>query len=350
MSELNIPESWAEVRFKQIVINDKDGFKRGPFGSALKKEFFVESGYQVYEQKHAIRRDHSLGTYYIDEKKYQELKGFSVIPNDFIVSCSGTLGKIYQIPANAKRGIINQALLRLRINRELYLDKFFELYFSSPDFQKRLFEVAPGSAQVNMVGVKVLKEFELPLPPIHEQRRMVQKIESCFSKINETEQNLNKVEILLEKYRDSLLAKAFRGELIPQNPDDEPASVLLAKIRQEHAKNQKGKKKEQEFTPISDDEKPFDIPENWIATKLYYAGDWGSGGTPLKSKSEFYGGEINLMKTGDLTNGFVTSVPDKITKQGLEDIGNKIYPVGTVVMAMYGATIGKLGLLKLRHQ
>lgn len=91
----------------------------------------------------------------------------------------------------------------------------------------------------------------------------------------------------------------------------------------------------------------LNIPESWAGTRLEVAGSWGSGGTPLKSKKEFYGGIINWLKTGDLNNGHIKEVPDRITKLGLEDIGGRLYPPQTVIMAMYGATIGKLGILDI---
>lgn len=91
----------------------------------------------------------------------------------------------------------------------------------------------------------------------------------------------------------------------------------------------------------------LNIPESWAETRLEVAGSWGSGGTPLKSKKEFYGGNINWLKTGDLNNGLIAEVPDRISKLGLDNIGGRLYPPKTVIMAMYGATIGKLGILDI---
>ena len=92
---------------------------RGPFGSALKKEFFVEkddSTYKVYEQKNAINKNAFIGTYYISKEMYKSLSRFEVFPNDIIMSCSGTIGELYVIPYEAERGIINQALLKFTLN------------------------------------------------------------------------------------------------------------------------------------------------------------------------------------------------------------------------------------------
>jgi len=341
MSDLSIPEHWIAVKFKQVVLNEKDGFKRGPFGSALKKEFFVKEGYQVYEQKHAIRRDHSLGTYYIGEKKFQELKGFAVNPNDFIVSCSGTLGRIYKIPHDAKPGIINQALLRLRINKEIYTDRFFELFFTSSDFQKRLLEVAPGSAQVNMVGVKVLKEFDLPLPPMGEQERIVKKIESYFQKLDQTEKALLEVEGLLTKYRESFLAKAFRGELAPQDPKDEPVSKLLEKIRAERTKNSNGQKA-QNLAPISDDEKPFDLPTGWEWVRLTEVCSLIADIDHKMPKAVPQG--VIFLSAKDLKDNGVLdfSNPKYISREDFKRLSRKVQPQrGDIIYSRIGARLGK---------
>src|SRR5690554_2912168 len=106
-----IPEDWLVLMLEEMAISG--GLVRGPFGGAIKKEHFVKSGFKVYEQRNAIYATLSLGEYYIDKKKFLELKRFSVQKNDFIVSCSGTIGKIFQIPGHAPEGVINQALLKI---------------------------------------------------------------------------------------------------------------------------------------------------------------------------------------------------------------------------------------------
>lgn len=103
-------------------------FKKGPFGSAITKDMFVEKGantFKVYEQKNAIYSDCTLGYYYISKDKYEELQGFAIQPRDIIVSCAGTIGKTYVLPDNCEPGIINQALMRIRL-----YDKIDRTYFS----------------------------------------------------------------------------------------------------------------------------------------------------------------------------------------------------------------------------
>ena len=105
-------------------------------GSHLRKEFFVEDGYKIYEQKHAIYGDFKAGRYYIDESKFQELKSFEVKPGDLIISCSGTIGKVSVVPEDARPGIINQALLKITLDTKKIDRRFFKFVFES-DFIKR---------------------------------------------------------------------------------------------------------------------------------------------------------------------------------------------------------------------
>ncbi|MEM7183979.1 MAG: hypothetical protein AAF518_23965, partial [Spirochaetota bacterium] len=125
-------EDWVECKFEDLT----KSLKRGPFGGDLKKNIFVKSGYKIYEQQHAIKNDFSLGHYFIDEKTFKKLEACKVKPGDYIVSCSGTMGRIARLPQNAPIGIINQALLRIKIDEKIINPKYFIEYFKSLLFQK----------------------------------------------------------------------------------------------------------------------------------------------------------------------------------------------------------------------
>ncbi len=158
-------------------------FVRGPFGGSLKKEIFVEDGCLVYEQYHAINNDFSFGRYFITEEKFDEMKRFEVLTNDILISCSGTMGKIAIVPETHKRGIINQALLKLTPNNTV-LPMFVKLYLESKEIQKKYFTNQAGAAIQNVVSVKELKEIPFPDISIEEQQTIVEEItqEMCMVK------------------------------------------------------------------------------------------------------------------------------------------------------------------------
>ncbi len=211
-----LPKTWTSTTLESICRN-KEGLRRGPFGSAIKKEFFVPQGYKVYEQSNAIYNDMQKGKYFISESKYLELINFAVETGDFLVSCSGTLGKIALVPESAKPGIINQALLRVRTIDEIILKKFFLYFFRSESFQRMIFDQSQGTAMSNLIGIKDFKLLEFPLPPLAEQQRIVAKIEELFSELDKGIETLKTAQEQLKVYRQAVLKYAFEGRLT--NPD-----------------------------------------------------------------------------------------------------------------------------------
>lgn len=154
-----------------------------------------------------------------------------------------------------------------------------------------------------------------------------------------------------KKLRQKILDLAIRGKLVPQDPNDEPASVLLERIKAEKERLIKeGKiKRSKKIAKTSDtphyENVPFEVPDGWVWTTLGNIGIWQSGGTPSRSNKSYYGGNIPWLKTGDLNDGVITSIPESITEEAVASSSAKINPEGSILIAMYGATIGKLGIL-----
>lgn len=147
----------------------------------------------------------------------------------------------------------------------------------------------------------------------------------------------------------ALLQEAVQGKLVPQIASEGNARDLLEEIHKEKAKLVKeGKlKKEKPLPEITEDEIPFDIPDNWCWCRLGEIGDWKAGSTHSRSNPELYNGNIPWLKTGDLTDGDINEIPECISKKALESCSMRLNPIGSVLIAMYGATIGKLGILKI---
>ncbi|WP_121021109.1 restriction endonuclease subunit S [Helicobacter vulpis] len=164
-----------------VKLGDICDFRRGPFGGSLKKEIFVKSGYKVYEQQHAIKNDFEIGNYFITQEKFDSMKSFEVIPNDLIVSCSGTIGKIAIVPSSAKQGIINQALLRLRLKNDKTTSKALKIILGN--LNNPFEEKAHGVALKNVANIEVLKQIKIPLPPLQAQEHIVGVVEHLESQI-----------------------------------------------------------------------------------------------------------------------------------------------------------------------
>lgn len=205
-----IPEDWEVKRFESIT-QDK-GLIRGPFGGTLKKEIFVESGYKVYEQQNAIYKSSELGEYYITEEKFKELERFSVQIDNFIVSCSGTIGRIYRIPENFQKGIINQALLLIKINPKVIKYDFFNYIFESEVIQRKILEVQ-GGAMKNLVGMSEIRKVKFPIPPLPEQKA----IADCLSTWDKAIEKLSALIASKKEQKKGLMQGLFSGKLKVEN-------------------------------------------------------------------------------------------------------------------------------------
>jgi len=196
-------------------LGDVCGFVRGPFGGSLKKNIFKPEGYAVYEQQHAIYDQFDDIRYFIDEKKFNEMKRFELNSGDLIMSCSGTMGKIAIVPKNIKKGIINQALLKLSPSKKVSA-VFLKLWMQSESFQDSLKEYSGGAAIQNVASVAILKQIEIPLPPLPEQQRIVAILDEAFAAIAKAkanaEQNLKNAKELFESYLKTAFENKVHGE------------------------------------------------------------------------------------------------------------------------------------------
>lgn len=219
-----------EISWKNCVLNDVADYKKGPFGSSITKAMFVEKGestYKVYEQGNAIRKTINYGRYYISEKKFQELKSFEVKGGDIIVSCAGTIGETFMLPENCERGIINQALMRVRLYDNI-VPQYFIYYFGEV-LKQDVNSKAKGIAIKNIPRFSVLKQLPIKLPPLQEQQEIVRILDGFFEKEDKSKELLDMID-QIEEMKKSILARAFRGELGTHSDTDEPAIELLRKI------------------------------------------------------------------------------------------------------------------------
>lgn len=177
---------YKQYKFQDIVQN-KEGFLRGPFGSALKKSIFIPKGndtYKVYEQGVVLQKNKDIGQYYISKEYFdKEMFRFEVKPRDFLVSCSGmNYGAIYQLTGDIEPGVINQALLRIRLNNELIDDKYFNYYFDAI-ISKKITNGTGDSTIPNFPPMSFVKNIEIELPDLPTQKKIADVLSCIDDKI-----------------------------------------------------------------------------------------------------------------------------------------------------------------------
>ena len=229
--------------------------------------------------------------------------------------------------------------------------------------------VSVGTAMPGLSANR-LKGLLLPFPPLSEQRRIVAKLAELLPQIekyNNVQNQLNELNITIkDSLKNSILQEAIQGKLVPQIAEEGTAQELLEQIKTEKQKLVKEGKLKKSTLATSvifrgDDNKyyekidkkilniteeiPFEIPESWTWTRMGQIGDWGSGSTPLRSNQDYYGGNILWLKTGELNNGTVYDTEEKITQRAFQDCSLRMNKKGDVLIAMYGATIGKVAIV-----
>ena len=299
----DIPNAWVWVRLGSLA-----QYKKGPFGSSITKSMFVPdspSAIKIYEQKNAISKDATLGNYFISEEKYESLKGFEIFPHDIIVSCAGTIGETYVMPETMRKGIINQALMKISLYDLRILD-FYLIYFDC-QLKNVAREQGHGVALKNIPPFDVLKKYLVPIPPIQEQAHIVRTVNDLLDTVNGMDAARDELYDSITSVKSKILDLAIRGKLVPQNPDDEPASVLLERIRaekEELIRQGKIKRDKKESVIVKGEDNSYydEIPKNWAMTTLNQLthalllndGDW------ILSENMNPQGEVKLIQLGSV--------------------------------------------------
>ena len=317
----DVPNGWEWCRLNDLAL-----YRKGPFGSSLTKSMFVAKSTQsikVYEQKNAIQKDCTLGDYYISKEKFETMQSFVVKPNDIIVSCAGTIGETYLLPSDAPVGIINQALMRVTLF-DLNMVEYWQIYFAYMLLNEAQMK-GSGSAIKNIPPFEYLKAVLVPIPPLSEQNRLVERYNILLSLIGKYELEANKLNCLNQKVYDklkkSVLQEAIRGKLVPQLAEEGSAQDLLEQIKLEKQKLVKeGKLKKSALTTSTifrgDDNKyyelidnspvyideflPFQIPETWTWCKVKDLLEIQTGASFKKEQANANKKGIRILRGGNI--------------------------------------------------
>jgi len=197
------PKGWDMPLIEDVVANEKNALKAGPFGSALKKEYYVSSGYKIYGQEQVISGDHTFGDYYIDEDRYKSLENCAVQFGDVLISLVGTYGKLLVMPEEFEPGIINPRLMKITFDKKRVNPYYFQHYFQSDSLKKALAENTHGGT-MDILNLGIVRKLAMPLPPLELQNEFIAFVKQTDKSKFIIQQSLNKLETLkkalMQKY------------------------------------------------------------------------------------------------------------------------------------------------------
>ena len=271
---------------------------------------------------------------YITKELHEELyKRVAPQKDDILLAKNGTTG-VAAIVEDSRVFDIYVTLALIRPNKNV--NPYYLYYVINSGFCKEQFNSNLTGIGLPNLHLTDIKKTFIPLPPLTEQERIVSEIKRWFTLIDKLEQEKTDLLTAIKQTKSKILDLAIHGKLVPQDLNDEPASELLKRINPN--------------TEITCDNGhyqnlPFEVPQNWSWTTLGKIGKWQSGSTPSRLNKDYYNGDIPWLKTGDLNDGYITHIPEYITEKALNETSVKLNPSGSVLIAMYGATIGKIGIL-----
>lgn len=291
-------------KFEDIV-KKEDGFLRGPFGSALKKSIFVDKGintYKVYEQCVPLEQDENKGRYYISKEYFDNIMyRFEAKPKDFLVSCSGVnYGAIYQLSDGAEKGVINQALLRIRLNNDIVDDNYFLYLFKSLIYKK--ITTGTGDSTIpNFPSMQIIKKIEFNIPDISEQKNIGKLLKSIDDKIKLN----NMINFELESMAKTIYSYWFLQFEFP---------------------NEKGKPyKSSGGKMVWNEELKREIPEGWIVENLMKSSlcsDIKSGISYFEKKNYLPTANID---NEDILDGEYITYENRESRANMEPIKNSVW-------------------------
>jgi type I restriction enzyme S subunit len=370
-----IPSSWEWVKFGNIAHLITDGAHHTPT--------YINEGVPFLSVK-----DMSSGTLnfsntrYISHKQHKDLaKRCNPQKGDLLLTKVGTTGIPILINTDKEFSIFVSVAL-IKFPKQFISGDFLVWLVNSPFVKKQSADGTEGVGNKNLV-LKKINNFSLPIPPLNEQKRIVEKINQLMSLCDELEKlkqqkeakkltvhksaisqlldskdesnsqkgwhfisnhfnELYTVKENVSELKSAILQLAMQGKLISQDPNDQSASELLKEIEKEKKAN-----KVKLLEPIKSESIPYNLPNGWEWIYLNDFGVWKSGSTPSRTNSAYYEGDIPWVKSGEVKQGLIKNTKETITQKALDECSLGLNPVGSVLVAMYGANIGEVGILEV---
>ena len=275
----DIPDSWEWVRLGDVV--EIKGGKRVPKGKKLSDQKSYCPYIRVADMSNNTIQIKNLK--YVNKEIYDQIHNYTITADDLYFSIAGTIGKVGRVPQSLNGALLTENAAKIT-SYQINLNYLVQI-LKSPIVAQQHSRILSKVAQPKLSLIK-LKQTFIPLPPLSEQSRIAAKIAQLFALLRKVESSTQQYAKLQTLLKSKVLDLAMRGKLVKQDPNDEPASVLLEKIKAEKEQLIKEKKikKSKPLPPITDEEKPFEIPDSWEWVRLGYVITLTSGKQLTKNR------------------------------------------------------------------
>ena len=301
----------------------------------LPKNWQVKTLAEVCTSKNSniVLRDieNNTGEYPIyGAKGFLKTIDFYTIENESLgIVKDGAVGKIFLLPP--KSSVIG-TMAYIQANENLNL-KYLYYFLQTINFNQYI-----SGSVIPHIYFRDYKKEKIPLPPLEVQKAIVEKLENAFAHIDEAMRHLKAVQTNIPRLKSSLLHSAFSGKLTESQNQSNEVQTLKSVVGVEGETSP--------FKPLHPLIKA-EIPQGWEVKTLGEIALTTSGGTPSRKNMEYWNGNIKWLKSGELNDDYIKDSEESITQKGLDNSSAKIFQKGTLLIALYGATIGKLGILDI---
>jgi len=391
-SQFPIPNSWLWVTLDDITNFITDYQSNGSFAGLRKNVISYRTpNFAVQVRLTDLRNNlnNSDNFLYTDKHGYDFLIKSKLEGGEILVANVGAgVGTTLIMPTVDFKATLAPNMFKVILSSKI--SKSYFLYFTKSKFYQTYFIDNIKSTAQPKINKTEYKSIYFPLPPLEEQKRIVERIEQLMSLCDKLEQQRDSKNNLLSRLNSSsinklisaadsnslnyawrfiqnqfelifadkrnvldlkevILSLAMRGKLATNNSNDIPSSKLLVEIEAERKLliKQKLISKPKDLPLIMESEIKYALPLGWEWVRLNEYGIWKSGSTPSRTNHSFYGGDIPWVKSGEVKQGRIKEASERITEIAIQKCSLHRNPIGSVLIAMYGANIGEVGVLEI---
>lgn len=356
--KIELPKGWAKATISEMISAD------GVFvdGDWIESKDQDQNGdvrlIQLADIGDGDFRDKS--SRFLTLKRANEIGCTFLLEGDILVArMPDPIGRACLFPLKGENKYVTAVdVAIIRTGKDSINNKLLNYFINSPIIRNKIEALQSGTTR-KRISRGNLSLIEFPIPPLNEQNRIVDKLDEQLSELEKGKEQLQTSLQQLKVYRQAILKHAFEGKLSEEwrgkqkklKTPDELVAEIKAYRKQQYEKQLKeykaGKVKEKPKEPknIAILKESNNLEIQWGLSRLGDIVDTTSGGTPSRNNPNYYSGKIPWVKSGELKFNTITNTEEKITKEAIENSSAKLFPKGTLLVALYGANVGKLAFL-----